>query len=384
MSLVRDKQHGFTLIEMLLVVIILGIATLYSMSFIREKQRQNDIKNTAQQMKNIIQLALEYHSRYDEWPADANELNTNLGVENSDFCTVWPGSGNSACPNNTIITVAPVKDVVENPDPEQLVYDGGRSNKTKTDYEERLYANFTVSLTLPSQLRNPDAIIRSIANYLPSAVVSGNSVMLYTSARISMPQPINTYGYITHAGIAKTNGSALPVAEKCYQYKDASNNLISMEKHVFLAMTYGVTDYKRWYSGLLKRNENTRRYFTFLKANTPNCGAQGDCSVSFDDANSSDSGKLNWELYAKDSKRVNTSPQTGFYYLSLCVPYKMWQTAANVQALQYVFQPTQVAGYNLVQSNGQCNGAWTSNNAGVSSNNCNLGLGKNLYDALGL
>ena len=105
----KPHQHsrGVTLVEMLLVVVILGVATIYSMTFIRAKQRENEIKNTAQQLKNILQLAQEYHSRFDVWPDSAESLQQNMGVNALDFCTSWPGTGSSVCPNNAIIEITP-------------------------------------------------------------------------------------------------------------------------------------------------------------------------------------------------------------------------------------------------------------------------------------
>jgi len=55
----RDGQNGFTLLELLVVVVIVAILFTYTTLAIRSDSAEDIIKNEAQRMERLIQLALE-------------------------------------------------------------------------------------------------------------------------------------------------------------------------------------------------------------------------------------------------------------------------------------------------------------------------------------
>lgn len=395
MNVSYQSKQGFTLIEMMLVVTVLGIGTLYSMSFIRDKQRENEIRNTVQQIQNVLQLGLEYHSRFDEWPADPAALIENMGVDPLVFCTSWPGTGlaitPNPCPSQAAIQIAPIKVPVQNLSESlegaPITFPDNFDKPTERDNINELYANFSVMLTLPDKLPHIDTTIRSIQYYLPSAQIVGtNQIQMFTSARISLPQTPNTYGYITHAGFGKTSAN-LPVAYQCYQYDNFAGELETMEKHVFLAVMYGLTDYKEWFAkdGLIDviRDQYSAQNVMFLNSSASNCSKQGNCTITFQDASKvikQEDSTINLDIEYLN-RIMDISPQSGdglpsavYYYLSLCVPYKMWQ-ASTGKNFGRVLKPGQYWGAKTVQDNGQCQDSW--------GQNCGL-QGDNLYSILGL
>lgn len=394
----KPHQHsrGVTLVEMLLVVVILGVATIYSMTFIRAKQRENEIKNTAQQLKNILQLAQEYHSRFDVWPDSAESLQQNMGVNALDFCTSWPGTGSSVCPNNAIIEITP--ETSSNQIKQQVGSEYGILNTISED--DRLVANFKVSLTLTAPGNNVQTyqnLVKSIAYYLPTSLVSDNAtkITLYTSARILLQPPEYTYGYITHSGFGRTNGT-IPLAEQCHKYQDSSGKYIEMEKHAHIAMMYGVTDNKRWWDnkglfGLFGKEQKDAQLVLYLQSQASDCTKRGDCYINFSDGSTiTNSSNFDWKrqwiwdksddniLTAESqSNRKSTGRYIVFYYLSMCLPSKMWQASADDGFGATLFKPSQRAGAKLILNDygvGQCGGGgWM-----CASNNGNI------YDMLNL
>lgn len=375
----RGRLQGLTLIEMMLVMVVIGVAVLYSMNFIRDKQRQNSIRSTAEQMNNILQAGIEYHSRYDVWPTGIQDLINNFGLNSLDFCTSWPGNGypskdgspkptsNAACASNAVIGVNPIAKPLGN---------------NADTLNPLMYTSFSVSLAL-GEVRDVDQLIHSIAYYLPSATIdlNNNLITIYTTTEIAIQQQPYTYGYITNAGISQNGKNApnLRVANECYLYEenvDGTRN--PMEKHVFLGMFYGLTDYKRWYEkehgwNVFRKNKQINYdRIIYIQGRPNNCGAnQENCTVTFYDKSTVNQKKVDWNLWDKDLE----SPSLSFYYVNLCVPYRNWQASADAGIFSGMTNFSQIRSKGLIQGvNGQCSGSWT----------CALGTKKSIFSTLGL
>jgi len=402
---------------MMLVILIISTATVYSLGFIREKQQQNEIRHTAQQMENILQAGIQFHSRYDMWPEQngslsVNDLVNHFGMQPQDFCTIWPGTDRNICAGRSYIQYNPIKTAAALLDSTYQIIQNSN--------DERLFANFKVTLVLPIRVRNVENIAKMIAYYLPSSQVSKQDksyvINIYTSARIALPPPMYTYGYITHSGLNKVNSSAdsIPVADKCYEYnldpvygtwmykegyELAAKQLVAMEKHVFPAFVSGMTDYKAWFvgSGLrFWKDDDTGSATYYTQLNSSGCSTDdynnGKCKIIFNDGSTLPANqKISWTKDDKDCW-TNTaselcggmqSPPNYYYYVSMCVPFQMWQANYTEVDWWQGSPPSQEQGYELVGSNGQCNNSWVSQvGGGITTNNCNLSQGVNLYDSL--
>ncbi len=71
-----SKRNGFTLIEMLFVVAILGVLTTIGISYIQKQNEQLKIHKTAAQMQQILQSAANYYVDNGIWPPQPINKNT--------------------------------------------------------------------------------------------------------------------------------------------------------------------------------------------------------------------------------------------------------------------------------------------------------------------
>lgn len=96
----RTTNKGFTLIEIMLLVLIIAIISLYAIMSVRRTENVVAEQVTAVAMKQWLEAGLAYFVEYDKWPTSTNDVITaNFLPPNSD-CSPWTGTGGgAACPN---------------------------------------------------------------------------------------------------------------------------------------------------------------------------------------------------------------------------------------------------------------------------------------------
>ena len=71
----NSKYHGFTILELLLVIAILGILTTYYLSYFQQRTQDVKINRATQQIQELLQAASSFYLKYGHWRtscADAN------------------------------------------------------------------------------------------------------------------------------------------------------------------------------------------------------------------------------------------------------------------------------------------------------------------------
>lgn len=168
MSHKMKKQSGFTLIEIMIVIIIISIISYYAITLLRDKAESQAINRTLIEFKNWQEVVLSYYAANKRWPLSLDALwntSTQLYFEQSAQCSPWPGkqTTNNACPNNEIYT------------------------------GEQFVSYYTISLKVPNS-----AIAKQIAGKLPQALAVDDVV------KSSVAIPGYYRGGITSAGIINT------------------------------------------------------------------------------------------------------------------------------------------------------------------------------------
>lgn len=171
----KKQQAGFSLIELMFILVFLAIVLMYSVSATRNVARQDAIENTAIGIQNWLQSALAYYADHGKWPSDFNSSTEGLVgsyLPAQLVCTPFAGATpNGACETGN------------------TSYTGSNNGKY-----------YTVSAYVPDE-----SIAKAIAGKLPSTEVEGLQVSS------SVPVPGAQQGYITSAGIVTigaSNGSA--------------------------------------------------------------------------------------------------------------------------------------------------------------------------------
>ena len=150
----KKIEKGFTLIELMFVIIIFSVVGFYSITKQQNKAREEAIERTVIEMKNILSANLAYYVKNNGWPLDESQLWT-LGTSSiqqtflnqSAFCSPWSKTATSSaleiCPSKTPYQGLP----------------GGSQPSTASLY-------YTVSVDVPTE-----SIAREIAARLPNSEV---------------------------------------------------------------------------------------------------------------------------------------------------------------------------------------------------------------------
>lgn len=187
LNMKRFLQKGFTLIEMLLVMVIASMILYMSLNYITQRTQSMSIDRTAAQMQQILNAGLSYYVKFGTWP------------------TTGPISTLQAAgylPAGTF--VSPI---------------GGQPYTISSSQ-----ALFSVSVTLPAS-SNATAVAQIIAGKLPLATVSGNTI----TASVNIPgQNLNNASAMNFAGVYH-HGGCIPVPT-CPVDKDGQ----TMQPQVFV------------------------------------------------------------------------------------------------------------------------------------------------------
>src|SRR3990167_1662020 len=74
MTRVAKQKAGFTLIEMLLVMVIVGILIAMGANYMQQKAASLRMDRTVQQMEQILNAGLAYYINNGKWPEDIDCL----------------------------------------------------------------------------------------------------------------------------------------------------------------------------------------------------------------------------------------------------------------------------------------------------------------------
>src|SRR5579872_1835180 len=96
MKKTRHRNQGFTLIEILLVIVVVSILMVMATGFIQQKTESLRRDKTALQMQQIMNAALTYYVTNGQWPANSNVASNGLVDFNHDLIVnnyIPPGQG---------------------------------------------------------------------------------------------------------------------------------------------------------------------------------------------------------------------------------------------------------------------------------------------------
>ncbi|MFN7098283.1 MAG: type II secretion system protein, partial [Gammaproteobacteria bacterium] len=198
---------GLTLIETMLVVVVIAIATLASIKIIKNRTAANAIDQVVAQMQNVAQATVAYYMVNGEWPTTANQAagypsplltaltttNTTPGKMNKNyitpeaFCTPFPADNTSSfCQNFAEI-----------------------QGQAPTNTAQQAYYNLTLTT-------NDATTALAIAGKLANAQVTGTTITM------SVLPPTN-YFY-TGSGFNNPNQGWIVSAGLISFYQSATNN----------------------------------------------------------------------------------------------------------------------------------------------------------------
>lgn len=301
------KKQGYTIIEVMLVIVVISIVALYSYNYMRKQTLEKTINQSALQMESLMQIAVTYYSRENKWPQNMTEFQTKNYVKNGDLCSPWPStnaSNNPECPNRQVYKVAD--------------FPVGKNE------QNALF--FGVKVDVPSA-----EIAQQLSAVLPNSKVSGNTVMLYAGARQYINKTKN--GWISSAGIVVNSGKVdLPLCGDGY------------EGHVIFTPQYFSGDEKIVTPNNWKPWETANRYLDFyflINSWTSVTGA----NPNFPSQNGYVYEDPNRQIYA--------------FFFTFCIPNGKWKLKL----------PTDTVDINEnITSNGtQCNSSWKRYNKGVTT-----------------
>ncbi len=372
----KTVSKGFSLIELMLVIVVIGMGSLYTLNFIKSKQKEIAIQNTVQKMKDMLQIAQVYHSRYDQWPESREDFVKYFGLSESDFCTQWLGDGKdpatgdavSACRNRAVIGFLPLAGSV-----------GIAPDKTQdiAANDPRIYPTFYAMLSLPT-----DELAQDIAAGLPSSDLAGpRLIRASTTARIALPPAEYIYGYVMSGGMV-TDGDKVTFPGDCLGNLASVSDAHPMEKHIFFAFKQGLTDfYKKldWKTKWVFFPVHDPKYRVIYSGTTvDDQQADPPTSVTLKSADCFGSTKSSGSSTCGGSSTDNqkTSSSVVAYYLSLCTPYKQWQVAFDdptTRLFEILYAQRNSVSGSFMKGYGQCESTW------ISAGNCNLGTNNPLW-----
>ena len=145
----KEKQGGFTLIELAMVMIISGLVTTILFDALRFKIARDNRQSTMTAMDNLETAYTEFVATYGRYPCPAKlglpPSNANYGVEdcvNTNLATATEGQNGNA-PDNVLIGDVPVKSMAP-----LLTYAVLRDVSTLDGWGNRIQYAVTKSLTV--------------------------------------------------------------------------------------------------------------------------------------------------------------------------------------------------------------------------------------------
>lgn len=195
----RAKEFGFTLVEMLLVLAIVGIMIGLSIGYVNQRTRALNIDRASLQMQQILNAGMAYYVNNSQWPADIATL------QQAGYLPVTAVAGQIPSPWGTNYVAAPNAANPGNvpPIPAGIV--------------------FQVSMSFPANMANSAAFAQILAGKLPLGTVNTTvtpppppppvippSSTTTVTASVNIPgQSLSNLGNVNFAGIYH-NGACVP------------------------------------------------------------------------------------------------------------------------------------------------------------------------------
>jgi prepilin-type N-terminal cleavage/methylation domain-containing protein len=114
-KLERNRQHGFTLIEILIVVAVMGILAAVIIPNISNISYKANVSVANTELQNVRTAALAYHSNKNEWPEDTTVVGFNTYI-NGELRAIY------SFDNEGKITGVNME-TVDHPWPETIIFD---------------------------------------------------------------------------------------------------------------------------------------------------------------------------------------------------------------------------------------------------------------------
>lgn len=184
----KKAQHGLTLVEMMLAIVVIAIMGLYGINIAREQSRAARVDESVAQMRLIMRAATQYHASTGKWPISREALATAAGVPNelSIFCSPWDGVGiPSVCSKRALYTFP-------------------------TTATAATAKRFELSVVAPKE------IAPLLAGKLPTATFTGTNVTAYVFAALLPPQTPDR-GYVWSGGVGRGTATIeMPICPEGY------------------------------------------------------------------------------------------------------------------------------------------------------------------------
>lgn len=183
-KILRSKQSGFSLIEIMLVIAILAVITMYFVSGMQKRQQRTAVDTTVKSIQTLLQAGNDYYNTHKEWPTTWNNFfSVDQAKSNMDFCSPYVGDckdsqGNKLascpCPNKAVYYVTPYT----------------------SPYTAQTSSYMSISIKLPD--RN---IAQQVVNRLPSAILDSNNIVTAYTYGIPRPPKPPERGWLVSAGV---------------------------------------------------------------------------------------------------------------------------------------------------------------------------------------
>lgn len=190
-----STRHGFTLIELMLVILVVALISVYAVQLINQSLMRTQISRAANQILSIKQAATAYYISYKKWPSSLDDLVTQSYLpSNSSFCSPFGAATPTSPCGYYAQYIAP-------------------TSSPNTNFLQ-------LNLTLPSL-----KLAQELIAIVPNAWISSGTTM---SVAINQPVDISTeknHGWIVSAGVVSVyyNNSGQTSANLNYNTPDAGN-----------------------------------------------------------------------------------------------------------------------------------------------------------------
>lgn len=217
----NNKERGFTLVEMLLVLVIVSALIMAGFNYFQQKTMQNKIDKTALEMQQILTAAMTFYVAKGVWPdADSNASADIIACLQGNGATFGKAPSTTTCdlallPNTATAPSAPWMD-----DKGVLTPYSVAANVAAGDPKFYVYVSIE-----PKANRNNDVSAKMIANKMPLGYASDSASGIPPAAPVDckattacaaiasvMPpaQNLVNAGNVTYAGAYK-HGGCIPV-----------------------------------------------------------------------------------------------------------------------------------------------------------------------------